>query len=537
MKTFIFGHKRPDTDSVCSAISYAYLKKQLGIDAEARVLGSLNLETKYVLNYFNIPEPKYLNDVKIQIKNMKYLKNSYIDENISLEEAFNMMQDLNVTGLPMIDDEKNLKGYVNLKDICRYMIHGDLYSLNTSYDNILKVLDGNSILRFDNEIKGTIITAVYKSQTLMDTVELNSNNILIVGDRLNIMEYAIKSNVKMLIIVGDFKLPAKLLLEASSKKINIINTPNITYVASSRIRLSNYISLSCTQKNPITFKTTDYRDDFISTAEKNNHTNYPVIDKNNHCVGMIRLIDQNNYDKCNCILVDHNQDNQSVDGIEEANILEVVDHHNIAIFGSNAPISFRVMPVGCSATIIYQMYNENKIKIPKDIAGIMLSAILSDTLLFKSPTTTDLDIDTAKKLAIIAGVDIKHYGLEMFKAGTSIEGLNYHDVFEQDFKTYKVDNYNIGISQIMTLNIESINKNIDNYLDILNNMDTMDYKVSLMFVTDVIKDGSYIFFNDSAKDIISEAYHLDNLEQGLFLSGIVSRKKQMVPKLLDYLQK
>ena len=537
MKTYVFGHKRPDTDSVCSAIAYAYLKKQLGIDAEARVLGDINLETKYVLNRFNIPEPKYLNDVKIQIKNMKYLKDAYIDENVSLEDAFNKMQELDVTGLPMIDLDKNLKGYVNLKDISRYMIHGDLYTLNTSYDNILSVLDGTSILRFDEEIKGTIITAVYKSQTFMDTVELNSNNILIVGDRLNIMEYAIKSNVKMLIIVGDFKIPAKLLLEASVKKINIINTPNLTYVASSRIRLSNYISLACNQKNPISLKTTDYRDEFMSILEKNNHTNYPVVDKSNHCVGMIRLIDQNNYEKCNCILVDHNQDSQSVDGIEEANILEVVDHHNIGIFGSNAPISFRVMPVGCTSTIIYQIYKENNIDIPNYIAGAMLSAILSDTLLFKSPTTTEMDVITAKKLAEIAKVNIEEYGLEMFKAGTSIKGLDYHDIFEQDFKTYKVDNYNVGISQIMTLNIDSINENIDKYLDILNNMDTMDYKVSLMFVTDVIKDGSYIFYNESAKEIVENTYHLDNIKQGLFLPGIISRKKQMVPKLLDYLQK
>ena len=537
MKTYIFGHKRPDTDSVCSAISYAYLKKQLGVDAEAKVLGDINLETKYVLNRFNIPEPKYLNDVKIQIRNMKYLKNTYINENTSIEEVFNIMQDLNVTGLPMVDKDKYLKGYVNLKDICRYMIHGDLYSLNTSYDNILKVLDGNSILKFDNEIKGTIITAVYKSQTFMDTVTLNSNNILIVGDRLNIMEYAIKSGVKMLIIVGDFKLPANLLLEASLKKINIISTQSLTYVTSSRIRLSNYISLSCTQKNPITLKTTDYRDEFLAIAEKNNHTNYPVVDHNNKCVGMIRLIDQNSFDKCNCILVDHNQDSQSVDGIEEANILEVIDHHNIGVFASNFPISFRVMPVGCTATIICQIYEENNIDIPENIAGIMLSAILSDTLLFKSPTTTDLDIETANKLAKIAKVDVEQYGLEMFKAGTSIDKLDYHDIFEQDFKTYKIDNYNIGISQVMTLNIDSIHKDVDKYLDILNNMDTMDYKVSLMFVTDVIKDGSYIFYNESSKDIISSAYNLKDLKQGLFLPGIVSRKKQMLPKLLDYLQK
>ena len=275
----------------------------------------------------------------------------------------------------------------------------------------------------------------------------------------------------------------------------------------------------------------------MSVAQKTNHTNYPVVDRNNHCVGMIRLIDQNNYDKCNVILVDHNQDLQSVDGIEEANILEVIDHHNIGVFASNSPISFRVMPVGCTSTIIYQIFRENNINIPKDIAGIMLSSILSDTLLLKSPTTTELDIETANKLASIANLNIEEYGIEMFKAGTSIEGLDYHDIFEQDFKTYKVDNYNIGISQIMTLNIDYINKDIDKYLDILNNMDTMDYKISLMFVTDVIKNGSYIFYNEKAKDIIINTYQLNDLKQGLFMPGMISRKKQMLPKLLDYLQK
>lgn len=530
MKTYVFGHKRPDTDSVCSAIAYTYLKEQLGIETEARVLGNINLETKYVLNRFNIPEPKYLNDVKVQIRNMKYLKDAYIDEKVSIEETFTIMQDFDVTGLPMVDEEKRLKGYINLRDICKYIIKGDIDTINTSYDNILKFLNGNSILRFDEEIEGKIISLLNDN---ID-VKLDTNNILIVDNKVEIIEQSIKSNVKMLIIVGNIKIPAQLLLEASVKKINIINTLNLTNMD---IRLANYISSICSQKEPLTVKTTDYKDEFLSFAEKSNHTNFPVIDTKNRCVGMIRLIDQNNYDKCQCILVDHNQDLQSVEGIEEANILEVIDHHNIGVFGSNTPISFRIMPVGCTATIIYQIYEENNIDIPTSIAGIMLSSILSDTLLLKSPTTTELDKEVAKKLASISNLDIEKYGLEMFKAGTSIEGLNFHDIFEQDFKTYKVDNYNIGISQIMTLDIDLINKDIDKYLEILNNMDTMDYKISLMFVTDVIKDGSYIFYNESSKEIISNAYNLKDLKQGIFLPGMVSRKKQMLPKLLDYLQK
>ena len=527
MKIYVFGHKRPDTDSVCSAIAYAYLKKQMGMETEARVLGDINLETKYVLNRFNITEPKYLNDVKIQIKNMKYLKNAYVEEKETVSEAFDKMQELNVTGLPMIDNDKLLKGYVNLKDICNYLIKGNINTLNTSYENILKVINGYSILRFDDQVIGNIV----------ENESLNANSILIINNKIDVIEDAIKSNVKMIIIVGEIKIPAKLLLEASVKKINIINTLNNENDISSKLRFSNCIFNVCSQNNPIKLKITDYRDEFLSIAEKNNHTNYPVVDNDNHCLGMIRLVDQNNYDKCNVILIDHNQDTQSVDGIEEANILEVIDHHNLGIFTSNSPISLRVMPVGCSSTIIYQIFEENNIDIPKDIAGIMLCSILSDTLLLKSPTTTKMDIDIAKKLSDITKLDIEKLGLDMFKAGTSIKGLDYHDIFEQDFKTYRVDNYNIGISQVMTLNIDTINENIDKYLDILNNMDTMDYKVSLMFVTDVIKDGSYIFYNESAKDIISKTYNIDNLKQGLFLPKMISRKKQMLPKLLDYLQK
>lgn len=537
MKTFVFGHKKPDTDSVCSAISYAYLKQQLGMDAEARVLGDLNLETKYVLDYFNVEEPKYLNDVKIQIKNMKYLKGAYINENVSLSNAFDKMHELNVTGLPMVDKDNELKGYVNLKDICKYLIEGDLFELNTTYDNIVSTIDGKQVLKFNEDIKGNLIAAAYRSKTFMDEINLGSNDILIVGDRLNIIDYAIESKIKLLIITGDFNIPAQTLIKASQNKINIIVSSEPTYVVSSKIRLSNYVSCSCTQKSPITFRESSYRDDFISIAEKSNHTNYPVI-HHDKCVGMIRLVDQNNYEKCQCILVDHNFDEQSADGIDEANILEVVDHHNIGLFKSSMPISFRSMPVGCTSTIIYQIYKENHIDIPKHIAGIMLSAILSDTLIFKSPTTTQLDIDTASSLAKIANVDINEFGISMFKAGTSIDNMSIEDVFEQDFKNFKADSNSIGISQVMTLNINSILDKKDEYIKLLNTMsNTFDYKVVLMFVTDIIENGSYIFYNDSAKEIIKNAYELDELKQGLFLKDIVSRKKQMLPKLLDYLQK
>jgi manganese-dependent inorganic pyrophosphatase len=290
------------------------------------------------------------------------------------------------------------------------------------------------------------------------------------------------------------------------------------------------------QINPISFTITDYRDDFIDIATKYGHTNYPIVDNKQKCVGMLRLIDQNNYEKCNVILVDHNQEIQSVDGIEEANILEVIDHHNLGTIGTSRPISFRAMPVGCTATIIYYIYKENNIKVPADIAGIMLSAILSDTLLLKSPTTTSQDMEVANALSKIAKVDLVKYGMAMFKAGTSINNMDYEDVIMQDFKNYKLDEGSIGISQVITLDIEEIIKDQDKYIAILDNLVKANtYQVALMFVTDIIKNGSYIFYNTAAKNTISNAYLLNNLEEGLFMPSVVSRKKQMLPDLMDYL--
>jgi manganese-dependent inorganic pyrophosphatase len=366
---------------------------------------------------------------------------------------------------------------------------------------------------------------------------LTSDNILIVADRVHIIKYAIESGVKLIIIVGNNKFPDELIDLAKKNKVNVIITPYTTYLTANKIKLCNYISNINVITDPITFNTSDYRDDFIDIASKFGHTNYPIVDLNNKCVGMLRLIDQNRYEKCNVILVDHNQEIQSADGINEANILEIVDHHNLGTIGTSTPIEFRAMPVGCTSTIIYQLFQEKAIKIPADIAGLMLSAILSDTLIFKSPTTTKLDCEVAKILAEIADLDIDKYGMSMLKAGSSIEGMTYKEIVEQDYKTYKIDDYNIGIGQVMTLDIDNIMKEANEYIDILNNQhDNFNYKISLMFVTDVIKNGSYLFYNDAAKGIVSSVYGIKDIKEGTFLPNIVSRKKQMLPDLMDYLQ-
>lgn len=532
--TYIFGHKTPDTDSVCASISLSYLKNKLGLKTEPRVLGTLNKETEFVLDYFKIPEPEFLNDVKIQIKNMHYNKEAMIEEEVSIFEAYRYLVSLGVTGLPLVNKNKKLTGYVNVKEISKYLIDGDLSYLHTSYDNILDTLNASEVLRFDEEIEGYILAAAYKSETFINRVRLDKDNILIVGDRYKIQEYAIKSGIKLVILVNNVILSDSLIELAKENKVNIVSVPMGTFKTSNMIKLCNYVKLININPNPITFKNSDYRNDFIDVSSKLGHTNYPIVNKKNICLGMMQLVDVNNFERKQVILVDHNQQAQSVDGIEEAEIMEVIDHHNLGTIGTSIPINFRSMPVGCTCTIIYKLYQEAGIEIPKDIAGIMLSAILSDTLLFKSPTCTRVDVEVGEKLSKIARLDIQEYGTKMFKAASSVAGMSVEEIIHSDMKTFKYSDSTLAIGQVMTMDFDEISKRQNEFIDGLNTMCKFgNYKIALLFVTDIIKNGSYLFFNEEAKEIVEDAYGIEDIKQGFYLDGVVSRKKQMLPPLLE----
>lgn len=534
---FIFGHKIPDTDSVCSSISLAYLKNKLGVKAKPRVLGSLNKETKFVLDYFNVPEPSFLNDVKVQIRNMKYNKTAMINEKESIYTSYMKLTELGCTGLPLVDDEEKLKGYVNVKSISRYLIEDNGYTLKTSYNNILKTLNAKEILRFDEEIEGNILAAAYKSETFLTSVKLKTDDILIVGDRFKIMDYAISSKIKLLVIVNNNTLPADLMEAAKVNKVNVISVPLGTYKCSNMIRLCNYVSMINVNINPVTFTNYDYRTDFLAISSKLGHTNYPIVDVQNKCLGMMQLVDASNFDKLNVILVDHNNPVQSVDGLEEANIIEVIDHHNLSDLGTNIPINFRSMPVGCTCTIIYILYQENNVEIPKDMAGLMLSAILSDTLLLQSPTTTDRDKETAKVLAEIAGVDINEYGMKMLKAASSVKGMSVDEMLDADIKSFNCNDVNFTIGQLLTLDFEEVARLEKEIVEELNSRTKIDNKLALFFVTDAVKKGSYMFFNEDGAKLLEEIYGLENIKQGIYIDGFVSRKKQVLPPILEYFER
>lgn len=537
-KIFIFGHRKPDTDSVCGAIALSYLKKQMGLLTEPRVLSEINAETKYVLNKFKIPEPKYLNDVKIQLKDVKYKKNFYVNENDSIYKCYNYMTLKNITGIPIVDDKKKYQGYVSLKEIASALIVSNSNYLNTSFDAIKDTLNSTKFYKFDDNISGNVMAVALPYQLFIDTIHLDENSIIIVGNREHIINYSLESKVKLVIIINNHTLTKEQLALAKKNKVNVIITPYDTFKTSRIITLSNPIKDIKRSSSAVCFDPSDYLSDFLDISNKLKHTNYPIVNKKGICDGMLRLIDTNEYLKKKVILVDHNEPSQSVDGLNEADILEIVDHHNIGDINTYIPINFRNMAVGSVNTIVYTLYEEQAIKIPEDIAGIMLSGIISDTLLLASPTTTELDRKVAEKLAKIAKINLNKYGLELLESGVSIKGMTPNEVIYKDFKNYVINDNKFAIGQVFTTNFNEYEKNINKYINELNNIAfNNNYKIACLFVTDIIENNSYLLFNESASYYLEEAFNILNLKEGQLLKGIISRKKQMVPPIMSELEK
>lgn len=536
MQTYIFGHRNPDTDSICSSIALSYLKNSLGEKTVPKTIGHLNNETKFVLNYFKIPEPQYLNDVKIRIKNIKYDKNIYINENSSIFDAYHIMQKQSITAIPLINNSNKLSGFVSMKDLSKFLVEGNKMKINTSLNNIINVLNATDLTKFDDEIIGNMMLVGYQSSTFHEEVKLSNSDILIIGDRYKVIDYAIESSVKLIILALNNNLNNEYIEKAKKNRITIIKSAMSSFEIANIISLSNRIKSINNCINPVTVFDDDYYDEFQIISKKSKHTNYPVINHKGECLGLISLNHVNEYDIQNVILVDHNNYEQSVVGIEEAKIIEIIDHHNLGTIGTKVPINFRCMIVGCTATIIYKMYQESKVKIPKNIAGLLLSAILSDTLLFTSPSTTELDKQVAIKLSKIARININDYGYKMLKAASTISGLTVNELIYQDYKSYTVGNIHIGLSQLLTMDFDEINKNINSYIDKLNEINDINKGVNALFITDIIRKGSYVIYSNKSEDIIRDSFNLKEIYQGCFIPNVISRKKQILPAIIDIIE-
>lgn len=533
-KTFIFGHKKPDSDSVMSAIGLSYLKNKLGDSTEPRILGNVNKETKYALEYFGLKEPEYLNDVKLQIKDVNYHKGFLIKDTDSIYDGYQKMLKEGLTGIPVVQQKNAFLGLITIKDLSHMVVNANFEELFTSYSNIMKVLKGEEILRFDDEIVGKILVAAYRSTTFINQVPLSSNDVLIVGDRHSVIEYAVESGVKLVVLSGDSEIKEKHIEIARKNKVNIIRTPYDSYHITRLLPLTNYIKTMIRSYNPTKFDESEYVDTVLDINNKLKHTNYPVVDRKNRCLGLLKIIDLNEKHPKNVILVDHNEKLQSVEGLDEANILEIFDHHNLGSITTSSPINFRNMAVGSTCTIVYTLYKERGVEIPKEIAGALLSGILSDTLILKSPTATPRDREAVEELSRIAEVDYQEYGMNMLKAGTSLDGMTKEDVLYNDFKLYTVNEKTFAIGQFFTMNFDEMKKELEEYVHTLDEVaEANNYDFVALYVTDIIQNGSYVIFNTKGQEVVDVVYGKENLPEGYFVDNCVSRKKHVVPLIME----
>lgn len=541
-KTYIIGHKNPDTDSICSAIAYTWLKNQLSDGFVAARCGSLNNETKFVLEYFNVEEPELIQNVRTQIGDIEISYVKGVNSLISLKKAWEIMKEKNMVTLPVVNNRNLLEGIITVSDIAKsYM---DVYDsdviarANTPYRNLTEILRGEMIVGNINgnvECDKVIATADITELTENDDVE---NAVVIVGKNTEAQLRAVKLNSKCVIICGENNIVYHTVQNAADKKgCNIIKTDYDIYTAARLVNQSMPIRHFMRDHDLITFSTNDYLDEIRSIMVQKRHRDFPVITKCGELVGMISRRNLIGAKSKKVILVDHNEKSQAVDGLEEAEVLEVIDHHRIADFETIHPILFRNQPLGCTATIITQIFDESNVKIPDKIAGILCSAIISDTLIFSSPTCTEQDKITAERLAEIAGIDIFDYSRKMFYAGSDIKNKSIEQIFYQDFKMFNAGKTRFGVGQFNLMDsreIEEVKGRILDYMIRVNEERGSD--MMFFMLTNIIeKSSTIVFCGKNAYEYMSRLFHSPETKNTVYLKDVVSRKKQFIPAVISVL--
>ena len=540
-KVWVVGHKNPDTDSICAALSYAYLKNQTENDKTyvAKRAGAVNAETHYVLDYFGAQEPELVTYAGTQIKDINFRRTAGVSSQISLRRAWETMKKLEVVTLPVTNQFGKLEGIIVTKDIATsYMDVFDNHVLSqarTQYKNIAATLDGTIIVGNEHAyfVKGKVVVATSNPEYMADYIE--DDDMVILGDREEAQKQAIESNASCLIIGGGIEVGEDVRTLAEKHDCIIITTPFDTFSVARLINQSMPIKQFMTQKNIITFGIEDYVDEVRETMAKIRHRDFPILDENGNYLGMVSRRNLMSMQKKQIILVDHNEKSQAVDNINEAEILEIIDHHRIGSLETISPVYFRNQPLGCTSTIIYQMFGEKNIEIPQHIAGLLLSAILSDTLMFRSPTCTQLDILAAEALAKIAKVDIETHAKNMFKAGSDFKNKTTEEIFYSDFKIFHTDEFDFGVAQISAMSREELDKVAEKLRPFLKEV-LGEKRIDMVYVmlTDILEESSRVIFEGhDAGRILADAFEREENENGILLEGIISRKKQLIPTLMN----
>ena len=550
-KTLVLGHRNPDTDSICSAICYAGFKHQLtGENYEPCRAGNVNPETQYVLDYFKLKAPRLVENVKTQVKDIEIRKTKGVSRGISLKNAWGLMQENNVVTLPCVTEEGLLEGVITIGDITKsYMNLYDSSIISkacTKYANILDTLEGSMVVG-DSEAyfdRGKVLIAAANPDLMENYIE--KHDLVILGNRYESQLCAIEMEAGCIIVCEGAGVSLTIRKLAQERGCAVITTPYDTYTTARLINQSMPISYFMTKENIIEFSEEDYLDDIREIMASKRHRDFPILDSDGKYIGMISRRNLLGAKGKSIILVDHNEKSQAVEGMESADIREIIDHHRLGTVETMSPVFFRNQPLGCTATIIYQMYQENHIEIDKTTAGLLCSAIISATLLFRSPTCTPIDKAAGLALAQIAGLDIEKYAIDMFSAGSNLKGKSDGDIFYQDFKRFTVGNSVFGIGQITSLNAVEL-KDLRTRMSAYTEKEREQHEIDMMFfmLTNILTESTdLICTGQGAEQLIANAFHvkdedMENVsgQTGIVkLPGVVSRKKQLAPQIMMALQ-
>ena len=544
-KTMVIGHRNPDTDSICSAICYANLKQAVtGEEYMPARAGHVSGETQFVLDYFGAEEPQLVEDVRTQVRDIEIRKTKGVADNISLKKAWNIMQENNVVTIPSVREDGTLEGLITVGDITKtYMNIYDssiLSKANTQYSNIIETLEADLIIGsaeayFD---QGKVLIAAANPDLMEFYIE--PHDLVILGNRYESQLCAIEMGADCIIVCEGAGVSMTIKKIAQERGCTIIATTYDTYTAARLINQSMPISYFMTREHLITFNSDDYIDEIREVMASKRHRDFPILDKDGCYLGMISRRNLLGAKGKQVILVDHNEKNQAVAGIENAEILEIIDHHRLGTIQTMSPVFFRNQPLGCTATIIYQMYQEAGVKVEPKIAGLLCSAIVSDTLLFRSPTCTAVDEMAARALADIAGIDIEKYAMEMFSAGSNLKDKSDEEIFYQDFKRFTSGKVTIGVGQITSLNGDELDRlkgRMEAFMEKALENNGLDM-IFFMLTNILTESTDLICQGQGAVQLAAKAFHLD-LEEAtqkeepiLNLPGVVSRKKQLIPELM-----
>ena len=544
-KIFVIGHKNPDTDSICSAIAYADIKNRTSQKVKyiPKRAGQINEETEYVLNRFGMQPPGYLSNIGTQIKDMDIRMSPEADKSMSLKNAWDLMMEKSIVSLPIRDREGQLEGLITIGDIAKtYMDTTDSYLLSrakTQYRRIAETIAGTVVEGNEHGYftKGKVLVGTANPEMLKAYIE--PDDLIIMGDREEDHLQAIAQNVSCIIVGMGIEVSEKVIKLAHEREIVIIMSPYDTFTIARLINQSIPVRYIMKTDNLVTFNTEDFTDDIQNEMIKHRHRAFPVINKKGKCIGTISRRNFLDMHRKKVALVDHNEKDQAVDNIDKAEIVEIIDHHKLGSLETMVPISFRNQPVGCTATILYEMYGEQKLEISPSIAGLLCAAIISDTLMFRSPTCTLSDKMAAGALALIAGINIEQFAKEMFKAGSNLKDKSPEEIFYQDYKKFIAeDEINFGVGQISSMDSDELAEIKERLVPFMVS-ECGRHGVTRVFfmLTNIIEESTeLLYYGEGSEEMARIAFHMEPGDGVFDLKGVVSRKKQLIPALMEAAQ-